>query len=127
MTAAHKSTITKIQDFGGPGGLPALVIGQVLREARRRRGLTQEQLGVPFSAAFISRVEHGKTIPSLPSLAVLTARLDLSLADFFREVERRGGFALISSDVRDATGPVRGVIGQVGNRSRHASETCSVR
>src|SRR6266542_3293583 len=91
MTGAHKSTITKIDDFGGPGGLPAVVIGQVLREARRRRGLTQRQLGAPFSAAFISSVENGKTIPSLASLAILAGRLEMSLGEFFSEVERRPG------------------------------------
>jgi transcriptional regulator with XRE-family HTH domain len=98
MTAARESSITKIREFGGPGALPAIAIGQVLREARRRRGLTQRQLGAPFSAAFVSSVENGKTIPSLASLAILTGRLGMSLGEFFGEVERRpGAFAPLRS------------------------------
>ena len=100
--------------------MPAMVIGQVLRDARRRRGLSQHILGAPFSAAFISSVEHGKTIPSLPSLAILTARLEMSLADFFREVERRRG-ALAprrKAAVRDAPGLV-----PAGAQSRSESLT----
>jgi len=89
MTYARKSSITKNQTRSVTGALPAVVIGQVLREARRGRGLTQQQLAIPFSAAFVCSVEKGKTIPSLPSLAILLGRLGISLADFFTEVERR--------------------------------------
>jgi transcriptional regulator with XRE-family HTH domain len=69
--------------------LPAAIIGQVLRDARRRRGLTQRQLAPPFSTAFVCSVERGNTMPSLPSLAILLERLGISMADFFFEVERR--------------------------------------
>lgn len=89
MTYVRKSTITKIQMRSATGALPAVVIGQVLREARRRRGLTQRQLGIPLSAAFVCSVEKGHTVPSLPSLAILLGRLGMSLGDFFSEVERR--------------------------------------
>ena len=65
------------------------VIGQVLREARRRQGLTQEQLAQPFSTAFVCSVELGNTMPSLPSLAILLERLGISMSEFFFEVERR--------------------------------------
>jgi transcriptional regulator with XRE-family HTH domain len=71
------------------GSLPAVVIGQVLREARRKHGLTQQQLAEPFSTAFVCSVELGNTMPSLPSLAILLERLGMSLAEFFSEVERR--------------------------------------
>ena len=89
MTDARNSSITKIQTRSATGVLPAVVIGQVLRQARRRRGLTQQQLAIPFSAAFVCSVEKGHTIPSLSSLAILLGRLGISLADFFTEVERR--------------------------------------
>lgn len=89
MTYVRKSSITKVQMRSASGALPAVVIGQVLREARRRRGLTQQKLAIPFSAAFVCSVENGNTIPSLPSLAILLGRLGMSLADFFAEVERR--------------------------------------
>ncbi len=99
MTYARKSTITKIQTRSVTGALPAVIIGQVLREARRRRGLTQHQLGIPFSAAFVCSVEKGNTIPSLPSLAILLGRLGISLGDFFTEVELRAeGFPSTAAD-----------------------------
>jgi len=89
MTRARKSTITKIATRSATGTLPVAVIGQVLREARQQRGLTQGQLARPFSAAFVCSVELGNTMPSLASLAILLGRLGISLADFFTEVERR--------------------------------------
>ncbi len=89
MTYSRKSSITKRQMRSATGALPAVVIGQVLREARRQRGLTQQQLAMPLSAAFVCSVEKGNAIPSLPSLAILLGRLGMSLADFFTEVERR--------------------------------------
>ena len=91
MTSIRKSTITKAHTISSVGALPAVVIGQVLREARRREGLTQDQLASPFTAAFVCSVERGNAIPSLPSLAILVGRLGMSLADFFTEVERRAG------------------------------------
>jgi len=39
----------------------------------------------------VSRVEHGDAIPSLGSLEVLTARLAMTLEEFFRLVERQDG------------------------------------
>lgn len=89
MTRPRKSTITKIRTRSMDGSLPAVAIGQVLREARRRQGLTQQQLADPFSTAFVCSVELGNTMPSLPSLAILLERLGISMAEFFIEVERR--------------------------------------
>ena len=89
MTQPRKSTITKIRARSAAGSLPAFVIGQVLREARQRQGLTQRELAQPFSTAFLCSVELGNTMPSLPSLAILLRRLGMSLAEFFIEVERR--------------------------------------
>jgi transcriptional regulator with XRE-family HTH domain len=71
------------------GPLSTAVIGQVLRDARRSRGLTQHQLAKPFSTAFVSSVELGNTMPSLPSLAILLRHMGITMAEFFSEVERR--------------------------------------
>jgi transcriptional regulator with XRE-family HTH domain len=89
MTRSRKSTITKIRTRSIDGCLPAVVIGQVLREARRGRGMTQQQLADPFSTAFVCSVELGNTMPSLPSLAILLGHMGMSMAEFFIEVERR--------------------------------------
>ena len=65
-----------------------LGVGLVLRAVRLARGLTQGELAGPYTAAFVSRVEHGDAIPSLGSLEVLTARLAMTLEEFFRLVEQ---------------------------------------
>jgi len=64
-------------------------VGLVVRAARLARGLTQDEVAGPYTAAFVSRVEHGDAIPSLGSLEVLTARLAMTLEGFFRLVEQQ--------------------------------------
>jgi transcriptional regulator with XRE-family HTH domain len=71
----------------GAGSAFAVAVGRQLRAARRARGLTQAHLGNPLSGAFVSAVERGEIVPSLPSLALLVSRLGLRLATFFRAVE----------------------------------------
>lgn len=79
------STISSVQ-------LPLRIrVGLVFRAARLARGLTQGELAGPYTAAFVSRVEHGDAIPSLGSLEVLTARLAMTLEEFFRLVEQQDG------------------------------------
>jgi transcriptional regulator with XRE-family HTH domain len=63
-------------------------VGSTLRLMRTRKGLTQAQLAAPFTAAFVSSVEHGRIVPSLPALRMLTERLELSMHEFFGLVER---------------------------------------
>lgn len=54
-------------------------VGQRLREARERAGLTQRDLAFPgCSPAYISRIESGDRIPSLQLLRELGRRLDVS-------------------------------------------------
>jgi transcriptional regulator with XRE-family HTH domain len=57
-----------------------------LRRRRIDAGLTQAALGGPFTRAFVSAVEHGLAMPSIPALALLTDRLDTPLHDFFKGV-----------------------------------------
>jgi transcriptional regulator with XRE-family HTH domain len=64
-------------------------LGLELRDRRRGSGLTQEALGAPLTKAFVSAVEHGRTVPSLPALRLMTGRLGIPLGDFFRCVDRR--------------------------------------
>lgn len=67
----------------------AEAIGAELRHLRRRRGLTQGELGGPFTRGFVSAVELGYTIPSVPALVTLTERLGIDLDDFFWGVNQR--------------------------------------
>jgi transcriptional regulator with XRE-family HTH domain len=64
-------------------------LGEELRSRRTEVGLTQAGLGSPLSRAFVSAVERGRAMPSLPALAHMLARVDVSLAEFFERVDAR--------------------------------------
>jgi hypothetical protein len=49
--------------------------------------LTQATLGEPMTRAFVSSVERGRTVPSLPALALFVDRLGTSLGEFFLGVQ----------------------------------------
>jgi transcriptional regulator with XRE-family HTH domain len=85
-------TISKIVELKG-GSEFARRVGQTIRQARLRVGLTQKQLASPLTGAFVSRVEHGRIVPSLPALVLLVGRLDLSMDEFFRLVGSPGASA----------------------------------
>ena len=44
---------------------------------------------MPLSKGFVSAVEHGRAVPSIPALRLMTDRLGVSLGEFFRGVDRR--------------------------------------
>lgn len=82
----RKSSIAK--HFRAGAGSPlSLAIGRELRRQREARGLTQASLGAPLTRAFVSAVEHGRTVPSIPALALLADRLEVPLDDFFSGVK----------------------------------------
>ena len=56
------------------------VLGQRLREARTRRGLTQRQIaGRDVSVAYVSRIEAGQRRPDMQLLARICKRLDVTV------------------------------------------------
>ena len=66
---------------------PALLeLGGRVRELRRAAGLTQADVAAPFSAAYISAIEHGIVVPSLPALVVLASRLGVEPAELLAGV-----------------------------------------
>jgi len=88
----HESSIAKPS---GPERLSASLdrtwresLGRELRRRRLARRLTQAELGHPLTKAFVSSVERGRTVPSLPALRLMVSRLDTTLAGFFAAVER---------------------------------------
>ena len=66
-----------------------VALGLELRDRRRGSGLTQGALGAPLTKGFVSAVEHGRTIPSLPALRLMTDRLGVPLGEFLRSVDLR--------------------------------------
>jgi transcriptional regulator with XRE-family HTH domain len=83
----RKSSIAK-HERAGAGSPLSVAIGYELRRRRRARGLTQASLGAPLTRGFISAVESGKTVPSIPALALLADRLDVPLDAFFLAVKQ---------------------------------------
>jgi transcriptional regulator with XRE-family HTH domain len=63
-------------------------LGRELRRLRTDRELTQGELGAPLTRAYVSAVEAGRTVPSLPALQLMVDRLDVPLSAFFERVER---------------------------------------
>jgi transcriptional regulator with XRE-family HTH domain/predicted negative regulator of RcsB-dependent stress response len=60
---------------------PDSILAQRLRTARLAAKLTQQELaGETFSKSYISAVEQGRMIPSLPSLSVLATRLGVAMS-----------------------------------------------
>ena len=59
------------------------IIGKRIRHYRKRRGYTQEQLGLSIntSGAYISNIERGVKKPSLDNLASIAEILDVTVND----------------------------------------------
>jgi transcriptional regulator with XRE-family HTH domain len=67
--------------------------GQILREHRLRRGLSQEGLGLEsgFHRTYISQLERGLKNPSLSTIIRLSEILGVAAAEMVRLVELRSG------------------------------------
>jgi transcriptional regulator with XRE-family HTH domain len=68
----------------------AEVFGQVLRELREERNLSQEQLGFEsgYHRTYISLLERGKKNPSLKAVFRLASSLKISPSEIIRRVEQ---------------------------------------
>jgi transcriptional regulator with XRE-family HTH domain/mannose-6-phosphate isomerase-like protein (cupin superfamily) len=62
-------------------------LGKRLKALRSKKGHTLAQLGeqLDVSASYLSQVERGLTMPSLPRLAAIARALDVELVHFFEE------------------------------------------
>ena len=58
-------------------------VSQKLRTLRREKHLTQQELAesCDVSKSFLSKIEHGKAVPSLGTLSRLAEKLDVSLSN----------------------------------------------
>ena len=63
--------------------------GKVLRELRKRTGLSQEQLGLEcnLDRTFISLLERGLRQPTLTTLFVLAHKLNVSPVEIVQKIE----------------------------------------
>lgn len=71
------SSLTKQRPAGPPPDL-AIELGRRIRLAREALGMSQAELGRPLTRAYVSQVESGRTLPSLPALLHLAERLGVA-------------------------------------------------
>ncbi len=65
----------------------AITFGTRIRELRIRAGLTQAELGSPMTRSFVSAVEHGRALPSLPALLLIASRLGVPVGELLEQLE----------------------------------------
>jgi len=67
----------------------AQIFGQVLKEVRKERGLSQESLGFisGYHRTYISLIERGNKIPTLQTLFNLASALDIPPSDLVKRVQ----------------------------------------
>lgn len=71
------SSLTKHRPDGSSPDL-AVELGHRIRVAREALGMSQAELGRPLTRAYVSQVESGRTLPSLPALLHLAERLGVA-------------------------------------------------
>ncbi|MCX5820539.1 MAG: helix-turn-helix domain-containing protein [Deltaproteobacteria bacterium] len=78
----------------------AIRIGSRLKQVRKQSGLTQKRLaeGTGLSSALLSRIENGLTVPSIPTLEMITKTLKVEIGYFFKE--DKGDRYIISSHAK---------------------------
>ena len=64
-------------------------LGLEIRRRRRSLGLSQSDVGAPFTRGFVSAVETGHCVPSLSALVLIAQRLDTTSADLLDVVKPR--------------------------------------
>ena len=68
-----------------------VAVAQTFRDLRQKRGVSQEKLAEAIDShqVYISEIENGKKIPSLPILYKTARFFNLSLADFAALIESK--------------------------------------
>ena len=66
-------------------------VGETFRELRQKKGVSQEKLAdaIDSHQVYISEIENGKKIPSLPILYKVARYFDLSLSEFSALIESK--------------------------------------
>ena len=63
-------------------------LGLELRRLRLEANLSQSSMSAPLTRAFISQLESGRSLPSLPVLIVLAERLGTSADEILKSVNQ---------------------------------------
>jgi transcriptional regulator with XRE-family HTH domain len=82
-----KASITNLLPDGRDRRL-RMSLGVELRRRRLAARLSQDDVSAPLTRGFVSQVERGRTMPSLPALIVISERLGTSADEVLRAVNR---------------------------------------
>jgi transcriptional regulator with XRE-family HTH domain len=82
-----KASITNLLP-GGRAGQFSQSLGSELRRRRIAARLSQDEMSRPLTRAFISQVESGRSMPSLPALIVMSERLGTSADEVLKAVNQ---------------------------------------
>jgi len=85
----------------------ALRLGREIRSRRASLGLSQTELGHPFTKAYISAIEGGQCLPSLTALVLLAARLHTTSGELLGAVNPRLAELYTSPNGYRQSSPVR--------------------
>ena len=68
-----------------------MAVAETLRELRQKKGISQEKLAEAIDShqVYISEIETGKKIPSLPVIYRVARYFEISLSDFVAMIEER--------------------------------------
>ncbi len=89
---------------GEPNGA---TLGSRIRELRLRAGLTQAELGAPMTRSFVSAIEKGRALPSLPALLLIALRLGVPAGDLLEKLEWTWGDTYTGAHDADHSPPSR--------------------
>lgn len=72
---------------------PEKAFGEVLRDIRRQRGISQEELGFEsgYHRTYISLLERGQKSPSLNTIFQIAIALEISPSEMIRRVQAKMG------------------------------------
>jgi transcriptional regulator with XRE-family HTH domain len=82
-----KASITNLLPNGRAGRFSES-LGSELRRRRLAARLSQDEISRPLTRGFISQVETGRTMPSLPALIIIAERLGTSADEVLRSVNQ---------------------------------------
>lgn len=112
-TLYHVDRVGRMAPRPAPASL-ARRLGARIRELRQEAQITQEKLAwdCDLDKGYMSQIEAGKRVPSVPVLAVLAKRLGLEIADLVAfdlkrprlrllDAARRGDRADVATALRD--------------------------
>ncbi len=82
-----KASITNLLPYERAQNLRSS-LGSEVRRRRLAAHLSQGELSAPMTRAYVSQVESGRTLPSLPALIVLAERLGTSADEILKSVNQ---------------------------------------